>query len=227
VTANGDSGILLIYSNNNVVSGNNVTANNQGIEIDSSSNNIVGGNDVTANAVFFGIYLQSSSDNIVSGNNATANNVGIQLESSSNNTVSSNNVTASNTAGIALDYSSNNTIYHNNFINNTLQFLSRYSTNTWDNGYPSGGNYWSDYQTLYPNASEIDSSGIWNTPYVINFWFGFAFESETNNTDNYPLMTPVTIVPEFPSFLILPLFLIATLLAVIIYKKKAMPYKRL
>jgi len=37
----------------------------------------------------------------------------------------------------------------------------------------------------------------------------------------------IIIVPEFPSFLILPLMMIATLLAVIIYKKKAMPYKRL
>jgi hypothetical protein len=50
--------------------------------------------------------------------------------------------------------------------------------NVWDDGYPSGGNYWSDYQTTYPNASEIDSSGIWNTPYVI----------DANNTDHYPLM---------------------------------------
>jgi hypothetical protein len=34
-------------------------------------------------------------------------------------------------------------------------------------------------------------------------------------------------IPEFPSFLILPLFMIATLLAVIIYKKKAILYGRL
>jgi hypothetical protein len=61
------------------------------------------------------------------------------------------------------------------------------STNVWDNGYPSGGNYWSDYQTKYLNATEIDSSSIWNTPYVI----------DTNNTDFYPLMTPY-VIPEFP-----------------------------
>jgi len=56
------------------------------------------------------------------------------------------------------------------------------SPNTWDNGYPSGGNYWSDYQTNYPTAAEIDGSGIWNTPYVI----------DSNNRDNYPLMNPWT-----------------------------------
>jgi hypothetical protein len=79
--------------------------------------------------------------------------------------------------------------------------------NVWDDGIR--GNYWSDYLTQYPNAAEIDSSGVWNTPYVI----------DTNNTDHYPLMVQY-VIPEFPSFLILPLFLIATILTVIIYKKK-------
>jgi hypothetical protein len=51
--------------------------------------------------------------------------------------------------------------------------------NVWDDGYPSGGNYWSDYLTKYPNASQIDHTGIGNAPYVIN----------SNNTDRYPLMS--------------------------------------
>jgi hypothetical protein len=72
------------------------------------------------------------------------------------------------------------------------------------------GNYWSDYLTKYPNATQIDNSSVWNTPYVI----------DANNTDYYPLVAPYAVVPEFPSSLILPLFLIATLLAVIICKKK-------
>jgi hypothetical protein len=52
--------------------------------------------------------------------------------------------------------------------------------NTWDNGYPSGGNYWSNYQTRYPSAEENDSSGIWNTPYNVT----------SGNIDRYPLMGP-------------------------------------
>jgi hypothetical protein len=48
--------------------------------------------------------------------------------------------------------------------------------NNWDNG--TTGNYWSDYQSRYPNATEIDSSGIGNTPYAI----------DPNNIDNYPLL---------------------------------------
>ncbi len=49
----------------------------------------------------------------------------------------------------------------------------------WDNG--SVGNYWSDYLTKYPNASEIGDTGIGDTPYVI----------DANNIDHYPLMFPI------------------------------------
>ena len=89
----------------------------------------------------------------------------------------------------------------------SFSFQRARSANVWDNR--SVGNYWSDYLTKCPNATEIDSSGVRNTPYVI----------DTNNTDYYQLAVP-TVVIRFPSFLILPLFMLPTLLAVIIYKKK-------
>ena len=77
------------------------------------------------------------------------------------------------------------------------------STNVWDDGVGKG-NYWGDYEEKYPDAEEIDGSGIWDTPYEIN----------ADNIDHYP------IVPEFPSFLIMPLFMIATLLAAIFLKRR-------
>ena len=58
-------------------------------------------------------------------------------------------------------------------------------TNFWDNA--AVGNYWSDYQTKYPNATEIGNSGIGNTPYIV----------DANNIDHYPLMKPV-VIPELP-----------------------------
>ena len=61
-----------------------------------------------------------------------------------------------------------------------LDYGTPNSVNAWDDGYPNGGNYWIDYKTNYPNAAEIDNSGIGNTPYVI----------DANNSDRYPLMEP-------------------------------------
>jgi hypothetical protein len=86
----------------------------------------------------------------------------------------------------AVQYSSGNTFYHNNFINNTQQVYNYASSelNVWDDGYPSGGNYWSDYtgvdQKNGPYQNLTGSDGIGDTPYVIN----------ANNTDHYPLMNP-------------------------------------
>jgi parallel beta-helix repeat protein len=112
--------------------------------------------------------------------------VGFDLSYSSNgNTVSYNNIT-SNGDGIDLYYSSaNNVIYHNNFVNNTFSVYPSYAgENVWDNGYPSGGNYWSDYagvdQKRGPNQNQPGSDGIGDTPYVIN----------SNNRDRYPLTNP-------------------------------------
>lgn len=71
---------------------------------------------------------------------------GIQISDySSDNNIVGNNITENNQYGIRLAESSSNSIYHNNFISNAEQVLSSTSTNVWDDGYPSGGNYWSDY----------------------------------------------------------------------------------
>jgi len=78
-----------------------------------------------------------------------------------------------------------NQIYHNNFINNTNQASVTVGyENVWDDGYPSGGNYWSDYTglDLYsgPYQNETGSDGIGDTPHII----------DANNRDSYPLMYP-------------------------------------
>ena len=105
----------------------------------------------------------------------------------SHNLIVGNNITSTAygtygyAAGIFFEGASNNTIYHNTFMNQ-YEPLDYDSVNVWDDGYPAGGNFWIDYLTRYPNATEIDNSGISNMPYVI----------DANNTDHYPLMEPFT-----------------------------------
>jgi parallel beta-helix repeat protein len=216
VTANQYSGIDVFGCSNCTLCGNNVANGQLGIDLGfSSSNCTLSGNNVAKHGE--GILLDYSSNyNSISGNNITANgDAGIEVDFSCNNNVLSGNNIANNYWGIELFSSSTNSIYDNDFMNNTQsQVISSNSTNAWDNG--SSGNYWSDYLTKYPNATGIGSSGVWNTPYVI----------DANNTDYFPLTVPIGVIPEFPSFLILPLFMIATLLTVIIYKKKGVKSTR-
>jgi len=172
---------LSLYSNNNTVSGNNATNNSFGIYLSSASNNTVSENNADNNG--YGIFIGFSSNNTVSGNNATNNNCGIHLWESVGNAVSGNNAT-DNYYGIYLYNSSSNTFYHNNFIDNINNVYNYQSNNTWDDGYPSGGNYWSDYTGVDvksgPDQDEPGSDGIGDTPYTI----------DANNKDRYPLMNP-------------------------------------
>jgi parallel beta-helix repeat protein len=162
------------------LSGNNVANNVKGIELSYdvelgrigcfSDNNVLSGNNVTANNEE-GILLSSSSNNTLSGNNVANNGYGIWIVS-----ISFHPLTKS---------ASGNSIYHNNFINNTPQeLIGGGYANTWDDGYPSGGNYWSDYAGVDVkrglNQNMDGNDGVGDTPYVI----------DANNTDRYPLMNP-------------------------------------
>jgi len=185
-TSGSGNGIELGSCSNNTISFNNVTGNGgRGIFLDSSNNNIVFANEVAQNTQN-GVDLDFQSDcNVISRNNITDNYwYGINLDyHSNNNTISENNF-VSNYVGIGIqEDSSGNMIYHNNFIHGFYVNLNQvqsygFSSNVWDNGYPSGGNYWSDYLIQYPNAVEIDNSSIWNTPYTVS----------DNDIDHYPLM---------------------------------------
>jgi len=190
-------GFILWGINNVAIQNTNIKDCGVGVLLNSSSYNTVSGNTITN--TYHGIFIQYSSNNSIYRNNVITNNVnGILLLDSSNNTISGNTITNNNEYGVRVYLSSNNKFYHNNFINNTHQVVDESrilpispSINTWDDGYPSGGNYWSDYTIRYPDAQELDDSGIWDTPYVI----------DENNQDNYPLMeawtpNPAVAIPE-------------------------------
>ena len=80
----------------------------------------------------------------------------------------------------------NNLFYQNIFINNSKNFATNWEvigSNFFDNG--TIGNYWDDYLTKYPDATQIGNSGIGNTPYLV---YG-------NISDNFPLLTKPNIPP--------------------------------
>jgi len=70
-------------------------------------------------------------------------------------------------------------IYHNDFFDNQERLIERSEGSAnfqhWDNGYPSGGNYWSDY-----SGQDTDRDGIGDTPHGL---IGKA-------RDNFPLVKP-------------------------------------
>jgi len=210
--------IRLYASSNNTVSGNNITANNNynGITLSSSSNNnTIWRNNITnnwrgislelfsnnnyicknhiANNWLSIVFLDYSQNNTISGNNITNNDHGILLADSANNNYIGGNNIANNLYGIKLVYSRNNNIFYNNFIDNAQQVYIETLDypNNWDNGYPSGGNYWSNYTGADlksgPNQDQLGSDGIGDTPYII----------DGNNRDRYPLMSPLIITHNY------------------------------
>ncbi|KXH69713.1 MAG: hypothetical protein AM326_05060 [Candidatus Thorarchaeota archaeon SMTZ-45] len=271
---------ITLGGKNNLIAKNNITNGENGISLYSASDNTIIGNTIR-NSIFSGIYIAESMNNAFINNNIE-----------------------NNMRGIFLDESSENLIFYNNFINNTFQTVHIYwqpetsrSINTWDNGYPSGGNYWcnyngtdSDYNGIGDNWYEIDENNTDHYPLMGMFndfnvtskhnvqticnssILGFQFNSTaisfnvtgengtagfcriciptalmndafrvyvneteiphtpltgiSNDTHNYLYFTyshstqEVIIIPEFPSFIILPLFMTATLVASLLYRKR-------
>ncbi|HKZ94702.1 MAG TPA: NosD domain-containing protein [Candidatus Bathyarchaeia archaeon] len=207
-------GVLIAYSSNSKIENNKLTDTVYGISLVDSATNIIAENDLTDN--LYGVGLRYSLNNTLSENNITKNVRGVLLiYSANNNTITKNDIVANEFTGIDLtastynviygnnvtdnrygmwvDYSSNNSIYHNNFVDNTIQVDTSNSVNVWDNGYSSGGNYWSNYSGVDeksgPYQDEPGSDGLGDIPYVI----------DENNHDNYPLMNlwtpPVDLTP--------------------------------
>jgi parallel beta-helix repeat protein len=188
LVSNGE-GLLLAYTTNSSITENNITNNECGIRFYNSSSITAFKNDLSRNQIGIGLFY--SLNNRIIQNNLTANDWGIYLAVSSDNIVIRNDVEGNKDTGIRFWNSSNNSFYHNNFVNNTHQIYDGHwdypeqclpSINFWDNGFPSGGNYWSDYNGTDLNTgldqNVTGSDGIGDTPYTI----------DENNTDKYPLM---------------------------------------
>jgi parallel beta-helix repeat protein len=182
-TENKGRGVLLYHSDNNTIIGNRMIDNGcDAMIIDHSNGNIIAGN-VAKGHIGSGVWLGYSNNNTVIENNFTKNIYdGIGLYFASGNVILRNRVAVNNYHGIQLRNSPNNTICNNNFINNTIQvYVEPSLENIWDDGYPFGGNFWSDHNLTDEynglNQDVAGSDGISDTSYFI----------DANNVDRYPL----------------------------------------
>ncbi|MCK4443904.1 MAG: right-handed parallel beta-helix repeat-containing protein, partial [Thermoplasmata archaeon] len=143
-TARSNDGVLLFNSDGNYIVGNSFSNGWVGISLGNSDGNLIIKNNASSNGGN-GIQLSNSNNNHIGNNTFSWNGFyGVYFDSSNDNTIVDNTISSNIIRGIHLTVSTNNRIYHNNIINNTNQ-ADDDSSSYWDNGYPSGGNYWSDY----------------------------------------------------------------------------------
>ena len=185
IVDNNLSGIVIKWASNCTVSSNKVTSSRYtalGVCLSYSKGNVVDSNDIASDRA--GVII-SESDNVISSNRITGCSIGISLHTGTSNCIiRSNNIIASKDYAVHMSKAYNNIFFHNNFMGNTKVYDKGGSVNVWDNGYPSGGNYWSDYAGVDlchgPNQDIVGSDGIGDTSYVIRAY----------DRDRYPLMKP-------------------------------------
>ncbi len=176
-------GIYLESAQGNSMHENNIHDNGQGIYVYDCFMSEIAENRIVGNA-WTGVVFDASSQISISGNYiATHSDGGIDLVDSSNMTIWMNNLTGNGLFGIRITNSTDARIYHNNFIAHVDHALDDSgSENRWDDGYPSGGNYWDDYigSDVYSGEDQNlpGRDGIGDIPYSLDM----------NTMDRYPLL---------------------------------------
>jgi parallel beta-helix repeat protein len=176
-----DKGLWLYHAENNTIENMLIQSNAFiGISLTNAPFNNFYNTTIANND--YGLWAEQS-DHLTIRNNYFLTNTrsGIRF-GDTHQSIITNNLFEGNYEGIRIaDFQANgNHIYHNNFISNSAV---DYGTNSWDDGYPNGGNYWSDYTGVDyyhgPNQDLPGSDGKGDIPYII---------PGDSNSDHYPFM---------------------------------------
>jgi parallel beta-helix repeat protein len=108
---------------------------------------------------------------------------GIKLSNCEDITIRNNLISENSQNGLKLYYTHTSLIYHNSFLQNIYQGANEgYNDNSWDLGYPQGGNYWDHLDSADfkygPKQDKEGADGIADSAFMIGL----------NQFDNYPLM---------------------------------------
>ena len=184
VSGNRYGGIVLAGAERTSLSGNRITNNSNGVSFLFSRDVRIEGNNVSHNQEY-GAYLADIETVTVARNHLAGNEIGVGIEGCRNATVEANEV-RDGTYGLYLFRCSGLRTFHNSFESNLVPGMDDMGAeNAWDDGYPSGGNYWSDYggYDRCSGANQTDcprADGIGDVLYVV----------DPTSIDRYPLMRP-------------------------------------
>jgi parallel beta-helix repeat protein len=148
---------------------------------------------------YAGVKFNHGTYNLIANNTFSQNQPGIIFENSENNTITNNTFMLSGNYGIRSHTNSrNNRIYHNRFIDGFLlpQGSDDGDSNSWNDTYPSGGNYWSEYDE--PIEGCIDDFDGAITPQTTGFPDGICdnpYYLDADSVDYYPFILKQDLEP--------------------------------
>lgn len=205
--------ITIENSSNIVIIQNTLRNGNTGISVSSCTYCSIIGNVIVDNS-HTGLSITSSSFLNIAYNTISRNHFHGGWIAVSYSNISRNNITDNSFDhfGIGLYLygpNSNNRIFENNFINNEIGLFYQGARGISINN-TVYNNYWNNYEDAIVNVSADASSGVDQSP--LEKPISTSFEPSL-----FPL--PSMDIPEFPSWILIPLFLTATF-TVLAYRKK-------
>lgn len=171
--------------NNTIVDNTILDSEHYGICLHESEFNTFGNNTISGTGKD-GFYLNGASQNEILNNTVSSSIRNIVLDASANNSLIGNMLRDAE-FGIYSKSSADNYIHHNTFLNNINQSFDDGDRNRWNDSYPNGGNYWSDFS---PTCSDL--YGGPTTPQTSGLPDGICdvqYDIDADSVDYYPLKT--------------------------------------